>query len=89
MMKHNPTATANALATTGGIFYIVCRILVIIFPDLTFSFAQSWFHGINLVKSGSWDLSVTGFFAGLVSFMVLAWVTGYIFAVTYNYFSKK
>ena len=79
-MKHNPTATANALAITGGIFYIACRVLVGLFPDLMYTIAQSWFHGIGMTKSGSWNLSLESFFIGLISFVAFAWVTGYIFA---------
>jgi hypothetical protein len=88
-MKNNPTATANALATTGGIFYIACRILVGVFPDLMYTVAQSWFHGIGMTKSGSWNLSLESFFVGLISFMIFAWITGYLFACVYNYFSKR
>ena len=88
-MKNNPTATANALAVTGGIFYIACRILVGVFPDLMYTVAQSWFHGIGMAKSGSWNLSLESFFVGLISFMVFAWITGYLFACVYNYFSKR
>ncbi|KKR10829.1 MAG: hypothetical protein UT39_C0014G0018 [Candidatus Woesebacteria bacterium GW2011_GWA1_39_21] len=87
-MKNNPTATANALAVTGGIFYIACRILVGVFPDLMYTIAQSWFHGIGMA-SGSWNLSLESFFIGLISFVVFAWVTGYLFASIYNYFSKR
>jgi len=88
-MKHNPTATANALATTTGIFYLGCRVLVSLAPDLMFTIAQSWFHGIELTKLGSWNLSMGTFIAGLISLMVFAWVTGYIFATMFNFFSKK
>ncbi len=88
-MKHNPTATANTLAILSGTFYIICRILVSLFPDLFFSIAKSWFHGIELTNSGSWDLSITAFILGLVSITVSAWITGYLFAVIYNYFAKQ
>lgn len=88
-MKHNPIATANALAATGGVFYIACRLLVSLFPDLAFSIAQSWFHGLDIAQSGSWNLSLESFLVGLISFTVFAWVTGYLFASVYNYFSKR
>ena len=88
-MKHNPTATANTLAITGGIFYIVCRLLVGLFPDLMYAIAQSWFHGISMPKSGSWNLSLESFFIGLVSFTAFAWVTGYIFTIVNGYFNKR
>ena len=88
-MKHNPTATANALATTSGVFYIACRLLVSLLPDFSFSIAQSWFHGLGIAQSGSWNLSLESFLVGLISFTVLAWVIGYLFASVYNYFSKR
>lgn len=88
-MKYNPTATANALAITSGIFYVACRVLVGLFPGLMFSIAQSWFHGVGLVQSDLLDLTLTDFSIGIVSLVIFAWITGYTFAVVYNYFSKK
>ncbi len=83
-MKHNPNASANALALTGGIFYVACRLLVGIFPDLMYRVAQSWFHGMGIAKSSSWNISLESFFVGLISFTVTAWLTGYLFAWIYN-----
>ncbi|KKS77719.1 MAG: hypothetical protein UV74_C0013G0095 [Candidatus Woesebacteria bacterium GW2011_GWB1_43_14] len=89
MMKNNPTATANALAATTGVVYVACRILVSLFPDLMFSVGQSWLHGIELTRLGSWNLSLGTFTVGLASSVIFAWVIGYAFAVSYNYFSKR
>ena len=47
-MKHDPTSTANALAVTGAILYVFCRIAVSLFPNLSISIAQSWFHGLEI-----------------------------------------
>ena len=60
-MKHNPMATANALAVMTVIIFVVCRILVGFFPDLFFTIAQSWFHGITLTPGGTWNLSLLSF----------------------------
>ncbi|MBI5465547.1 hypothetical protein HY946_02965, partial [Candidatus Gottesmanbacteria bacterium] len=46
MLKEIPFA--NALAVVMGVFYIVCRLLVGIAPDLLRSIAQSWFQGYDL-----------------------------------------
>lgn len=89
IMKHNPTATANAAgATTAGIF-VACRLLVGAFPDFMFTLAQSWFHGIELSRLDTWNLTASGFVLGLVSSTLGAWFVGYFFAVVYNYFAKK
>lgn len=88
-MKHNVSATANAAAVTIGIFYVVCRLLVGLFPGLMFAAAQSLLHGMALTQVGTWNLSLGNFLLGLLTSMVSAWFVGYIFAITYNSLAKK
>lgn len=88
-MKHEPKATANALAVTVAILYVVCRIAVSLFPDLAMSVAQSWFHGLALSKISGWDLTLGSFVLGLLTSTGGAWLIGYVFANAYNYFNKK
>lgn len=83
-----PTVLANALAGTTAIIYVVCRLLVGIFPDLSFTVAQSWFHGIGLTKLGSGNLTTESFILGIVSATITAWAIGFVFAYVYNYFAK-
>lgn len=85
----NPTALANAMAATTGVFFVVCRLLVSLFPDLMFSVAQSWLHGIELTKLVSLDSSIQTFIVGLISSAITVWIFGYIFGATYNYFNKR
>lgn len=87
-MRHQPNATANAAAITAAITYIICRIAVSLFPDLAMSIARSWFHGLELSKTG-FDLSLGLFVLGLVSVTITTWLIAYIFANSYNYFCKK
>lgn len=88
-MKHDPLACANAAAATTAIVFVVCRVLVGLFPDAFFAIAQSWFHGIALTKLDSWNLTASSFVLGVVSAAVTAWLIGYLFAVKYNWFLKK
>jgi len=88
-MKHNPTATANAAGVTTAIVFVLCRILVSLFPDLSFAIAQSWFHGITLSKLDTLSLTFSSFVLGLISSTITAWVIGYIFAKVYNSFVKR
>ncbi len=78
----------NALAVTTATVYVLCRILVSLFPDLSFTIAQSWFHGIELSKLDSWNLTTSSFILGIVSSTITVWVVGYIFANIYNYFIR-
>lgn len=88
-MKHHPIATANASAITTAIVFLVCRVGFAIAPDLSMQIARSWFHGIDISRISALNLSTESFVLGLVTATLGAWLVGYIFAVTYNYFTKK
>ena len=88
-MKHNPNAVANAFAVNSGVLYVVCRVAVMLLPDLTMTVAQSWFHGLEINQVSGWELSLGSFVLGVVTLAVAAWFTGYAYAMVYNYFLKK
>ncbi len=81
-------AIPNALAVTTAIVYVLCRVLVGLFPDISFALAQSWFHGIELSKSSAWNLTFGSFIIGVISSTITAWVIGYIFIKVYRLFAK-
>ena len=81
-------AIPNALAVTTAIIYVVCRVLVGLFPDVSFAIAESWFHGIEISKLGAWNLTMSAFVIGLISSTITAWVVGYIFIKVYKSFTK-
>ena len=82
-------ATANAAAATTAIVYIVCRLLVGLFPDISMNVAKSWFHGIDISKISAWNLSLESFILGIITASITAWLVGYVFATFYNYFIKR
>ena len=88
-MKFDSVRLANALAVTTAIVFVICRVLVGWFPDLSFTIAQSWFHGIQLDRLGTWNLTTASFVLGLVSASVFTWLAGYAFAAIYNALGKK
>jgi len=88
-MKYDPKATANGVAITAGTIYIVCRVGVAFFPDLLMTITQLWFHGLELARVSGWNLSLGSFVLGLISLLIVAWLVGYFFANSYNYFVKK
>ncbi len=88
-MKHDPMTTANAAATTVAVIYVACRVLIGLFPDLSFVVAQSWFHGIQLTKMNTWNLTMPSFFLGLITATIGAWLVGWCFAHCYNMYLKK
>jgi hypothetical protein len=88
-MKHDPIPTANASAVTIALIYVVCALAVVLFPSLAMSTAQSWFHGLDLSKIATFNVTPASFIQGLISSTLGTWIVGYFFAKTYNYFAKK
>ncbi len=84
----NQYAIPNALAVTTAVVFILCRLLVGLFPDISFVVAQSWFHGIAINKLGAQDLNISSFVLGLVSVTITAWIVGYIFVRVQKLLSK-
>ncbi len=88
-MKSDKTTLANAFALTIGIIFIVCRLLVSLFPELSMQITRSWFHLIDLTKISGIDLSLGLFVLGLVSSVISAWIFGYILGWSIELFSKR
>lgn len=84
----NQYALPNTLAVTTAILFVVCRVLVGLFPDASFTVAQSWFHGIGINQIGTWNLDLPSFILGLVSITVTAWIIGYIFVKVNRLFAR-
>lgn len=88
-MKHEPKATANALALVGGAWYVLCVLWVIVFKSSYMGIIGSWFHGVDFNALPTTTLTTSSVLTGLVSFVAFAWVSGYFFAVSYNKFLKN
>lgn len=85
-MKHYPLATANATAATTAVIYVVCTVSSVFLPDLSMTIVQSWFHGIDLSKITSVNITVGSFVLGIITATVGAWLIGFVFAKIYNQF---
>ena len=88
-MKHDPKATANALAVVAGGLYLVCAVWTLISRSSYMGVMNTWAHGIELSALPAKPLDIGTLLIGFVTFVLAAWVTGYAFAYTYNYFVKK
>ena len=89
-MKHNPMATANAMAMTVAFIAVVCALAIILAPDLSLGIAQSWFHGIDLEKVRTVvNPSLGSILYGWITATIGGWVVGYVFASAYNLFAGK
>lgn len=89
-MKHNPMATANAMAVTVAFIAVVCALAIILAPELSLGIAQSWFHGIDLEKvRTAVNPSFGSILYGWITATAGGWLVGYVFATSYNWFSPK
>lgn len=82
-------ATANAAAATIGVIYLVCALSIFLVPNLAFTIARSWFHGVTLSEFSRTNFTLVSFVTGLVSSTLGGWLLGYIYAYFYNQFAKK
>jgi len=85
-MKLKETALANASGVLGAAYFVGCYFVAMFFPLFYISIADSWMHMLKL--DGLWQQSPSNFVVGFVSFSLVSWVTGYVFARLYNKFAK-
>lgn len=88
-MKHDPKATANALVVVGGGLYIICAAWILLSRDSFMGVINTWVHGIDLSALPSKTPDLGTLLMGLLTFVISAWLTGYVFAVVYNNFVRK
>lgn len=80
---------ANSLAATTAILYVACVVLVLFVPDLYISVMQSWFHGLDLSKIVSVNVTAGSFFTGLITITGAAWAIDYLFSYIHSFFAKN
>lgn len=85
----NSKTLANSVAAVGGATFIICRLLAAAAPNFLFSIGQSWFHSVVLAPDRmTAPIRMGGFFFGLVTFVLFAWVFTYATAELYNRWNK-
>lgn len=71
-----------------GVMYLLCAIAFALAPGLALAAVRNLFHGINIspiAKPVVWSTV----FVGLIEIMVYTAIAGWLFAVIYNYASRK
>ena len=81
---------ANAFALAGGIYYAACYILALMAPQFFLNVTALWFHMIDIEKiARATTINPTEFILGLVTFVVNAWLFGYILGWSISLFNRK
>lgn len=88
-MKHNPVVTANAAALTIAVVYVICAVSILLFPGLSMTVAQSWFHGLDLSKISAFNVTFESAMQGFITATIGSWLVGYLFGWSLEKFSKK
>jgi hypothetical protein len=80
-----PLQTGLALSATVALFYTLCTVVEVMWPDQFMGFMNALFHGLDfrkLMTSDAYDWS--SFFYALVLMTIWAFALGFFFALIHN-----
>lgn len=83
----NEKTVALSLSAASAVLSILCAAILLAFP-WSMKFFASIFHGIDITQIAV-PITAEGVVTGLVAIIIAAFVTGWLFAMIYNYFSKR
>ncbi len=88
-MKNEKIVLANALAFTFAILWVVCSLLIAVFPAFSLTVTTWWMHGLTLSAMGTWHLTWGNVLLGGGTLIVAAWLSAYLFAWCREIVSRK
>jgi 2TM family of unknown function (DUF5676) len=90
MDKVNPLGAGIALAATFALLSALCAIAFVVAPDATIDFFSAFMHGLDLksVKSAA-PLSLGRVVYGIIGLSIVGFITGFVFAWTYNVINRQ
>ena len=90
MDKVNTLGAGIALAVTLALISAVCAIAFVLAPDATLDFFSAFMHGLDLksVKSAA-PLSLGRVVYGIIGLSIVGFITGFVFAWTYNVIDRQ
>jgi 2TM family of unknown function (DUF5676) len=90
MEKKSPLGTGVVSAVTFAFLSILCAIAFAVAPDATINFFGAFMHGLDLntVRSAA-PLSLGRVLYGVIGLAIIGFITGLVFAWTYNAVNRK
>ena len=82
-----PWVSGAALAVTAGVAYVVCAIAVLLFPDGTLAFFNTWAHGVDVTlakRPAAKPLAPGEWIFGFVSIVIAGYLAGALYAWVRN-----
>ena len=90
MERINQNAIALAVGVTTALVYLVCLIFVAVFPlETVITVANYFVHGIDISSIATKSITLAKSIIGLVIVSLSAAITGYIFALLYNWIVER
>ena len=90
MEKLNQNVVALSLGITSIVLYIICLILVAIFPvQMMAPLVNNLIHSVDFTGMMTKNITFSGSIVGIIAWFIIAAVTGYIFAFAYNWIEGK
>lgn len=86
--KLNVKLVSLSLVAVSVAISLLCAFFIAVAPAGAIGFLGSIFHGIDLSKIST-TISWSGVLKGLIAVSITAFITGWLFAVIYNFFSNK
>ena len=86
--KLNAKVVSLSLATVSAILSLLCAFLIALAPVAAVKFFGSIFHGMDVTRIAA-PITLSGVITGLIAVVIVALITGWLFAVIYNYFAKS
>lgn len=81
-MELNPNKLAASIAAAFAVLWVVCSLLVALFPGSSMAVTGHMFHA-NL-SAMTWTLTWNGFFIGLAGWAILGGIAAWLVATAYN-----
>lgn len=88
--KLDARVVSLTLASVFGILYLACALLFAMFPWGMMNAASTMFHGFDMMRIARTTMMGGGNIVfGLLEVVLLGLVIGWLYALLYNYFTKK
>ncbi len=90
MEKLNQNAIALSFGLVIALVYLVCMIFIAIVPlETTITVGNLFVHGIDISSIATKNITFFKSLIGLILIFLSSAITGYIFALVYNWLGEK
>jgi len=86
--KLNVKVVSLSLASVSAVLSLLCALLIALAPQASLKFFGSIFHGMDITKIAQ-PVTLPGVATGLIAIVIVALITGWLFAVIYNHLIGK